>query len=251
MPTDKFASLAFPFRIQTVRDSHLFSFKSSLLSLWTWSQAVVASLCPVAHPCTRVGCSCATAQLLASKRCYHICGPSTKFGLQMSNYAICFVGHSDCFKDIRLTSLEGRLACFELRSALPSRHQGSNGNTCSTVSTPCTLASLLLGADVLVGNATPVNNVAVQWNALANRLYCQSSGLVFEPNIILAQLSLAQLHAILALKGSGTGQEAAVAYASHAILSNYYNFQQDLSLDPLLANQLKALNLTRCAKESL
>ena len=48
------------------------------------------------------------------------------------------------------------------------------------------------------------NNVAVQWNRLFCTLFCTGSGIPVEPNIIYSQLHLAQWHALLALKDTGS-----------------------------------------------
>lgn len=88
---------------------------------------------------------------------------------------------------------------------------------------------------------------AVQWHRLFCNLCCTSSGRLIEPSIIFSQLHLAQWHALLALKHTGVRvsiEEAVVAYASHRILANYFPFQLDLAVDPLLQGQLNTLQLS-------
>lgn len=109
----------------------------------------------------------------------------------------------------------------------------------------CALTATIL--HLVTVQATPIDNVAVQWNSLGTTLICSSSGFsVFGTGIILPHLHLAQWHALLALKGTGgcTTEEAVVAYASHRVLSHYFPFWQDFALDPLLAGQVGALGLS-------
>ena len=108
----------------------------------------------------------------------------------------------------------------------------------------CALTVLLHSAAVV--SAKPIDNVAVQWNLLLSNLICAPNSMAAEPNILVAQMHLAQWHALLALKdtGSCTTEEAVVAYASRKVVSNYFSFQQDFTIDPLLASQLKVLRLS-------
>ncbi|KAG0616826.1 hypothetical protein M758_5G144300 [Ceratodon purpureus] len=95
--------------------------------------------------------------------------------------------------------------------------------------------------------ATLIDNVAVQWNSLGSTLICNSNGFrVFGTGVMLPHLHLAQWHALLALKETGTctTEEAVVAYASHRVLSHYFPFWQDLAIDPLLTAQVIALKLS-------
>ncbi|KAG0627800.1 hypothetical protein M758_2G229000 [Ceratodon purpureus] len=111
--------------------------------------------------------------------------------------------------------------------------------------------ALVLSPMIVVQAALPSDNVSVQWNVLLNKLFCTSSGLVHDPIIILANLNLAQWHGLLALKGTGacTKPEAVVAYASRKVLANYFVFDQNTLIDPLLANQLTALGLSETEKK--
>ncbi|KAG0624978.1 hypothetical protein M758_2G018300 [Ceratodon purpureus] len=110
------------------------------------------------------------------------------------------------------------------------------------------LMMLAMDAPAFVDGANaPVDNVATQWSRLAGVIICAlpiSTGPPVDPNIILAQLHLAQWHALLALKNVGacTTQELVVAYASHKIMSNYFPLQQAGRIDPLLLAQLKQLH---------
>lgn len=109
------------------------------------------------------------------------------------------------------------------------------------------ILSILLSSASDVSGASTLDNVAVQWNYLFNLLHCRSSGATQEPNIIMAQLHLAQWHALLALKhltGASTTEDLVVAFASHTVLSNFYPYEQVTAIDPLLDTQLTALNAT-------
>lgn len=109
------------------------------------------------------------------------------------------------------------------------------------------MLSILVGGAAGVDGAAMLDNVAVQWNYLFCVIHCKSTGALQEPNIIFAQLHLAQWHALLALRhitGSSTTEELVVAFASHTILANYYPYEQPTSIDPLLDTQLTALNAT-------
>lgn len=83
------------------------------------------------------------------------------------------------------------------------------------------------------------------------QLFCASSGFRFEPSILLAHLNLAQWHALVALKQTGgcTTKEAVVAYASYKVMQNYFPYSSESAIDPLLANQIKALGLTKSQKK--
>ena len=125
----------------------------------------------------------------------------------------------------------------------------------------CAMGMLaMLAMDVALGvgdgrSQAPVDNVATQWSYLANVIICAmpiSTGPPTEPNIILAQLHLAQWHvALLALQKAGacTTQEVVVAYASHKVVSTYFPLQQVGIIDPLLASQLKSLNASPTAQK--
>ena len=96
--------------------------------------------------------------------------------------------------------------------------------------------------------STPANNVAIQWNKLGTTLTCSNPGFrVFGTGLILPHLHLAQWHALLALKGTGdcSTEEAVVAYASHRVLSEYFPFMKDISIDTLLTDQINALGWSK------
>ncbi|KAG0570115.1 hypothetical protein KC19_6G139800 [Ceratodon purpureus] len=113
----------------------------------------------------------------------------------------------------------------------------------------CALTLIAMDAPAVVSGASkPIDNVATEWSYLAGVIICAQPqplelGPPIEPNIILAQLHLAQWHALIALKNTGacTTQEIVVAFASHKILSNYFPLQQYGRIDPLLYAQLKNL----------
>lgn len=109
------------------------------------------------------------------------------------------------------------------------------------------IGAILMSSASHVGGAAVLDNVAVQWNYLFNLLFCGSPGAIIEPNIVLAQLHLAQWHSLLALKRvteSEISQNLVVAYASHTVLANYFPFEQVTVIDSLLDAQLTALNAT-------
>jgi hypothetical protein len=93
-----------------------------------------------------------------------------------------------------------------------------------------------------------LDNVATQWNKLFNMIYCRSSGALQEPNIVLAELHLAQWQALLALKrvtDSEQSQDLVVAYASHTVMVKYFPYEKVTAIDLLLDTQLTALKATK------
>jgi hypothetical protein len=92
--------------------------------------------------------------------------------------------------------------------------------------------------------------VAMEWNDLHDWLLCTDARNVGGPGLELVgvvagrinhvQLHLAQWHALIAAQGTGTSEVAAVAYASHRILSHYYSWAIDKHIDPLLQAHLAA-----------
>ncbi|KAG0599038.1 hypothetical protein M758_12G122400 [Ceratodon purpureus] len=104
----------------------------------------------------------------------------------------------------------------------------------------CAASALLLSQCV----HSAISNVAVDWNTFLTSLICKHGIFFNDANTYYSQLHLAQWHALLALKNTGscTTQEAVVAYASHAVLVNYLTFEQDTSIDPMLETQLQGLS---------
>ncbi|KAG0605912.1 hypothetical protein M758_9G097600 [Ceratodon purpureus] len=101
-------------------------------------------------------------------------------------------------------------------------------------SLPALAAVFTLLLQLCAASAT-IDNVAVQWNSYLSDIMC-SNGIPFlHANTYYSQLHLAQWHALIALKhipsevsSNSTTEEAAVAYASRAVLTS----------------QLKTINLT-------
>jgi hypothetical protein len=102
---------------------------------------------------------------------------------------------------------------------------------------------LLFGAP---GAFAEVDNVAFQWTNLLNQLWCTAANGAIFTSSIQPQLHLAQWHALVALKSTGdcTLEEAAVAYASHKILSHFFAWAQDGAISPLLDSQLRTMSLS-------
>lgn len=122
----------------------------------------------------------------------------------------------------------------------------------STFALLCVLALLLDGSAV---TATTIDNVAVQWNSLLQSIICTRGILFNDASGYLSQMHLAQWHALLALKNTdrcsnGATEEAAVAYASRAVLVQYLGFDTNTILDPFLQNQLESLDLSASQKKT-
>ena len=116
------------------------------------------------------------------------------------------------------------------------------------------LLFFVLAAASSTSHAKGIDNVAVQWNSLLTSIICADAVIYLDANTYYSQLHLAQWHALLALRDTGSSsvtEEAVVAYASHAILTNYLPLAQDVYLDPLLESQLKALTSLRTSQKKL
>ncbi|KAG0580380.1 hypothetical protein KC19_4G168900 [Ceratodon purpureus] len=113
------------------------------------------------------------------------------------------------------------------------------------------VALVLLACAPSAQGALPSDNISVQWNRLFQQIFCTGNGQRFEPSILQAHLNLAQWHALVALKHTGTctTEEAVVAYASFTVLVNYFPASSESDIDPLLAKQIKALGLTKSQKK--
>lgn len=83
------------------------------------------------------------------------------------------------------------------------------------------------------------------------QLFCSGGGILFEPSIIMVHLNLAQWHALIALNQTGgcTTPDAVVAFASYKVVQNYFPFNSDNDIDPLLSSQLKAMKLSKSEKK--
>lgn len=109
----------------------------------------------------------------------------------------------------------------------------------------------VIAAEHAAGEGSKIDNVAVQWNALFSTIICSTPSVVVDTNIIFVQFQLAQWHALIAHKttGSCTSQEIVVAYASHKVLANYFPFQVEEQIDPLLVHQLKELRSSKAEQK--
>lgn len=120
----------------------------------------------------------------------------------------------------------------------------------STTWLPCcrlAFSLLMIASTVESTISSGTTNVALDWNMLFAQVFCASKvPAAVEPNIILAQLNLAQWHALIALNDTGycTTQEAVVIFASHKVLASYFPFYTDILIDPLLLSQINNLQLT-------
>lgn len=104
-------------------------------------------------------------------------------------------------------------------------------------------ATIVVITLTLLSRPTPItaaiDNVAFQWTNLLNAIWCQT-GATFTSGI-QQQLHLAQWHALLALRATGdcTTEDAVVAFASHKVLTHYFNWAQDFVISPFLDQQLR------------
>ncbi|KAG0562597.1 hypothetical protein KC19_9G158800 [Ceratodon purpureus] len=116
-------------------------------------------------------------------------------------------------------------------------------------SLPALAAVFTLLLQLCAASAT-IDNVAVQWNSYLTDIMCRNSIPFLHANTYYSQLHLAQWHALIALKhipsevSSNSTEEAAVAYASRAVLTYYLPYIRDGGFDRILESQLKTLNLT-------
>lgn len=117
------------------------------------------------------------------------------------------------------------------------------GSTAVVLLAASALLALHCGA---AGAAATIDNVAVQWSSLLSSIVCARGILFIDFNTYATQMHLAQWHALVALGSTGLGrsadvQQAAVAFASRAVLTQYLTFETDLRLEPLLQAQLQGL----------
>lgn len=106
--------------------------------------------------------------------------------------------------------------------------------------------------------AATLDNVAVQWNSLLSSIICTRGILFTDANTYFSQMHLAQWHALVALSNTGKGssrsggvtEQAAVAYASRAVLAQYLTFETEPLLDPLLLQQLQIIKPSASEKRA-
>uniref|UniRef100_A0A7I4CEC7 Uncharacterized protein n=1 Tax=Physcomitrium patens TaxID=3218 RepID=A0A7I4CEC7_PHYPA len=95
---------------------------------------------------------------------------------------------------------------------------------------------------VATGAGSKIDNIAVQWNALFSTIICNTPAVIADHNIIFVRYQLAQWHALIAHKttGSCTSQKIVIAN-SRQVLANYFSSRVEEQIDPLLVHQIRVL----------